>query len=43
MSKLRSVKPNARPFYQRYGAAELKEALRKMYLIRRFEEWVERG
>jgi pyruvate dehydrogenase E1 component alpha subunit len=41
MSKLRAVKANARPFYQRYGAAELKEALRKMYLIRRFEEGAE--
>lgn len=30
------------PFaYRRYGAAELKQALRKMYLIRRFEEGAE--
>ncbi|MFN4140708.1 thiamine pyrophosphate-dependent dehydrogenase E1 component subunit alpha [Aestuariivirga sp.] len=36
-----SVTPNARPFYRRYSAAELKEALRRMYLIRRFEEGAE--
>jgi pyruvate dehydrogenase E1 component alpha subunit len=35
------VSSNARPFYQRHGAAELKEALHKMYLIRRFEEGAE--
>jgi pyruvate dehydrogenase E1 component alpha subunit len=32
---------NLRPFYQRFSAAELKEALRRMYLIRRFEEGAE--
>ncbi|MBL8893973.1 MAG: thiamine pyrophosphate-dependent dehydrogenase E1 component subunit alpha [Rhizobiales bacterium] len=32
---------NLRPFYQRFAAAELKEALRRMYLIRRFEEGAE--
>jgi pyruvate dehydrogenase E1 component alpha subunit len=36
-----TIKPNARPFYQKYSAADLKEALRKMYLIRRFEEGAE--
>jgi len=32
---------NLRPFYQRFNSAELKEALRRMYLIRRFEEGAE--
>ena len=41
MNAVGSIKPNARPFYQKYSAAELKEALRKMYLIRRFEEGAE--
>jgi pyruvate dehydrogenase E1 component alpha subunit len=41
MSALPATKANARPFYQRHNAAELKEALRKMYLIRRFEEGAE--
>ncbi|MCB1434462.1 MAG: thiamine pyrophosphate-dependent dehydrogenase E1 component subunit alpha [Alphaproteobacteria bacterium] len=34
-------KANARPFYQNHDAAQLKEALRRMYLIRRFEEGAE--
>ena len=34
-------KSNARPFFQTHGAGELKAALRKMYLIRRFEEGAE--
>jgi acetoin:2,6-dichlorophenolindophenol oxidoreductase subunit alpha len=33
--------PNLRPFYQRYSKAELREALRKMQLIRKFEEGAE--
>ena len=33
--------PNLRPFYQQFSADELKEALRKMILIRRFEEGAE--
>jgi pyruvate dehydrogenase E1 component alpha subunit len=39
----RSTAPagNLRPFYQRFSQAELKEALRRMYLIRRFEEGAE--
>ncbi len=41
MNKHETIKTNARPFYQRYSADELKEALRKMYLIRRFEEGAE--
>ena len=41
MNALTSIKPNARPFYQKYTAGALKEALRKMYLIRRFEEGAE--
>jgi len=32
---------NARPFYARHSKDELKEALRKMWLIRRFEEQAE--
>ena len=32
---------NARPFYRQHDAAALKEALRRMYLIRRFEEGAE--
>jgi acetoin:2,6-dichlorophenolindophenol oxidoreductase subunit alpha len=32
---------NLRPFYQRFSPAELKDALRRMYLIRRFEEGAE--
>jgi len=32
---------NLRPFYKRFQAAELKQALRRMYLIRRFEEGAE--
>ncbi|MBL8788976.1 MAG: thiamine pyrophosphate-dependent dehydrogenase E1 component subunit alpha [Rhizobiales bacterium] len=32
---------NARPFYANHSAAQLKEALRRMYLIRRFEEMAE--
>jgi acetoin:2,6-dichlorophenolindophenol oxidoreductase subunit alpha len=35
------AKANLRPFYARFDAAQLKEALRKMYLIRRFEEGAE--
>ena len=34
-------KANARPFYQAHDAAALKQALRRMYLIRRFEEGAE--
>ena len=34
-------KANARPFYQSHDAVALKEALRRMYLIRRFEEGAE--
>src|SRR6478752_5860045 len=41
MNALGKVKPNARPFYQKYSADQLKQALRKMYLIRRFEEGAE--
>jgi pyruvate dehydrogenase E1 component alpha subunit len=41
MNAVGTIKPNARPFYQKYNAAELKEALRRMYLIRRFEEGAE--
>ncbi len=37
-----SVKgPNARPFYAKHSAEQLKEALRRMWLIRRFEEMAE--
>jgi pyruvate dehydrogenase E1 component alpha subunit len=37
-----SVKgPNARPFYAMHSAEQLKEALRRMWLIRRFEEMAE--
>jgi pyruvate dehydrogenase E1 component alpha subunit len=36
-----AVKSNARPFYQEHSAEQLKEALRRMYLIRRFEEGAE--
>jgi len=32
---------NARPFYANHSAEQLKEALRRMYLIRRFEEMAE--
>ena len=32
---------NLRPFYRHFYAGELKEALRRMYLIRRFEEGAE--
>ena len=41
MKAARATKPNARPFYRTHSAEELKEALRKMYLIRRFEEGAE--
>ncbi len=41
MNAITGIKPNARPFYQKYPAAALKEALRRMYLIRRFEEGAE--
>ena len=41
MIAIGTIKPNARPFYQQHNAVELKEALRKMYLIRRFEEGAE--
>ena len=41
MKSPRAAKANARPFYRKHSAAELKEALRKMYLIRRFEEGAE--
>ncbi len=33
--------PNARPFYAKHNAEQLKEALRRMWLIRRFEEMAE--
>jgi pyruvate dehydrogenase E1 component alpha subunit len=33
--------PNLRPFYRRFSPEVLKEALRRMYLIRRFEEGAE--
>jgi pyruvate dehydrogenase E1 component alpha subunit len=32
---------NARPFYQHFSLPELREALRRMYLVRRFEEGAE--
>ncbi len=32
---------NLRPFYQRYSKAQLREALRKMHIIRKFEEGAE--
>ncbi len=32
---------NTRPFYARYSKAELREALRKMHIIRKFEEGAE--
>ena len=32
---------NLRPFYSQHTPAQLKEALRRMYLIRRFEEMAE--
>ena len=35
MNAVSQIKSNARPFYQKYSGAELKEALRRMYLIRR--------
>lgn len=41
MNAVGKIKPNARPFYQKYTASQLKDALRKMYLIRRFEEGAE--
>lgn len=41
MNMVKPVKANARPFYQTHDAAQLKEALRKMHLIRRFEEGAE--
>ena len=41
MNAVGQIKPNARPFYQKYSAEQLKEALRKMLLIRRFEESAE--
>jgi len=37
----RKAAANARPFYRSRDAAQLKEALRRMYLIRRFEEGAE--
>jgi acetoin:2,6-dichlorophenolindophenol oxidoreductase subunit alpha len=33
--------PNARPFYAKHSKAQLREALRRMWLIRRFEEMAE--
>ena len=41
MNAVAKITPNARPFYQKYSAGQLKDALRKMYLIRRFEEGAE--
>ena len=41
MKAARTTKSNARPFYRKHSAEELREALRKMYLIRRFEEGAE--
>jgi acetoin:2,6-dichlorophenolindophenol oxidoreductase subunit alpha len=34
-------KKNTRPFYAKYSKAELREALRKMHIIRKFEEGAE--
>lgn len=36
-----NVKANLRPFYQAFDGPQLKEALRRMHLIRRFEEMAE--
>lgn len=41
MNAFGSIKANARPFYDRYSRDELHAALRRMYLIRRFEEGAE--
>ena len=41
MKAARATASNARPFYRKHSAEELREALRKMYLIRRFEEGAE--
>lgn len=46
MSAKAAVKParagqNARPFYQKHSKAQLREALKRMWLIRRFEELAE--
>jgi pyruvate dehydrogenase E1 component alpha subunit len=41
MNAFGSIKPNARPFYQNHSSEELLQALRRMYLIRRFEEGAE--
>jgi pyruvate dehydrogenase E1 component alpha subunit len=35
------IKANVRPFYRQFTAAQLKQALKRMYLIRRFEEGAE--
>jgi acetoin:2,6-dichlorophenolindophenol oxidoreductase subunit alpha len=36
-----NVKANLRPFYQHFDGPQLKEALRRMHLIRKFEEMAE--
>jgi acetoin:2,6-dichlorophenolindophenol oxidoreductase subunit alpha len=41
MSKKPTPIANLRPFYQRYDKAVLREALRKMHVIRKFEEGAE--
>jgi acetoin:2,6-dichlorophenolindophenol oxidoreductase subunit alpha len=38
---LKAVAKNIRPFYAKYSKPELREALRKMHLIRKFEEGAE--
>ena len=35
------IKANVRPFYRQFDADALKQALKRMYLIRRFEEGAE--
>ena len=39
--KAEKLGPNARPFYAKHTKEQLKEALRRMWLIRRFEEMAE--
>jgi acetoin:2,6-dichlorophenolindophenol oxidoreductase subunit alpha len=36
-----NIGPNARPFYARHNKPQLRDALRRMWLIRRFEEMAE--
>jgi pyruvate dehydrogenase E1 component alpha subunit len=40
-SRQKPAQANLRPFYSHFRPAQLKEALRRMYLIRRFEEGAE--